>query len=173
MGRDLPQPREGVRGVRRTQDDLLSLEPTALMRRSMMLRIACGLWMCTLDASMASERGRDRCKRMNDPRLGDLVAEVTSMRHPDSTDGGGDLRLVHGFGIMLGRREEWICSDEDWARELEAGVYGKEVGWDGRATADAVYVQYGPEADDIVRWVNADIIALPAGMLYHTEEMQR
>lgn len=166
-----PQPHEKVSGIHRTRDDLLSLEGPALRRRVVMMTIANSLWKATLGVAH-TEFGREEYKRMNKPRMGDLVVETMSMRNPDVMDADSEQRSIHGFGILLGEREEWTCSHEDWARYVEeAAADGDTMTLKDRATVKALYVQYGPQADDIVRWTNCSFIALPTGLLYHTKEM--
>lgn len=167
-----PQPHENVSGINRTRDDLLSLEVPALRRRVVMMTIANSLWKATLGAAN-SEYGRSDYERMGEPRMGDLVVETMSMRNPTVMDADSDQRSIHGFGILLGEREEWTCSHEEWRRYVEeAAADGDTLTLEDRATVKALYVQYGPKADDVVRWTNCSFIALPTGMLYHTEDQQ-
>lgn len=169
--REYPQPYEDVWGVRRTRDDLLNLDPAALMRRLIMMRIACEFYRTTLNFSNTTY-GRPGYERMVNPRIGDLVTETVALRRPDEDDEDTDQRLIHGFGILLGERTEWTCSHEVWQREVAEGMYGDQVSDADRATIQAVYVQYGPKPEDIVRWVNCSMIALPTGMLHHTKGAQ-
>lgn len=167
-----PQPHENVTGINRTRDDLLSLEVPALRRRVVMMAIANNLWKATLGAAH-SEDGRSRYERMDKPRMGDLVVETMSMRNPDVMDASSEQRSIHGFGILLGEREEWSCSHEEWQQYVEEAAAEEEVlTLDDRLTMKALYVQYGPKADDVVRWTNCSFIALPTGLLYHTKDQQ-
>jgi glycine cleavage system aminomethyltransferase T len=168
----LPQPHESVQGIDRTRDDLLSLEGPALRRRVVMMDLAHALWKAALNGAH-TESGRALYERMTNPRMGDLVVETTGMRHPGRADRDGSKSALHSFGIMLGERTEWACTDERWREYVEeAHEQGEELPDSSRVSTEAVYVQYGPKADDICRWVNASIIALPTGALYHTAEYQ-
>lgn len=168
----LPQPHESVRGVDRTRDDLLSLEGPALRRRVVMMDLAHALWKSALNGAH-TETGRSLYEQMANPRMGDLVVETTGLRHPERADRDGSQGAIHSFGIMLGERTEWACTDERWQEYVEeAHQQGEELPDSSRVSTQAVYVQYGPKADDICRWVNASIIALPTGMLHHIESMQ-
>ena len=173
MASKWPQPRENIQGIHRTRDDLLSLDDAALQRRVILVRIARELWEAVLRGAHG-EHGRDVYQRMANPVMGDLVVEsTTSLRHPGEKDADGDLRATHGFGILLGVREEWTCSHEEWKKDVEeAREDGYVLTEDDRAVTEAAYVQHGPMPWDVTRWVNAEMIALPAGMLYHTEDMQ-
>jgi hypothetical protein len=169
---DFSQPYENVRGVDRTRDDLLSLEDGALGRRAVILTLAYQLWLATLRGSH-TEEGRAAYDRMDKPRMGDLVAEMGTARHPLLGTLEQQNSTVEGFGIFLGEREEWTCSHEEWRIEVERvrGEEGTEYTLADRATMKAMYVQYGPSPRDICRWVNCSVIALPTGFLYHTQDM--
>lgn len=167
-----PQPHENVRGIDRTRDDLLSLEGPAVRRRAVILTIAYQLWQATLRGAH-TEQGRAAYERMDTPRMGDLVAELNTMRRPRFETQAEKNAMVEGFGIFLGEREEWTCSHETWQAEVEAARQdGIEYELKDRATVTAMYVQYGPAAQDVCRWVNCSVMALPTGLLYHTEDMQ-
>lgn len=167
-----PQPHENVRGIDRTRDDLLSLEGPAVRRRAVILTMTYQSWQATLRGAH-TEQGRAAYERMDTPRMGDLVAEMGTARHPRFDTQAEKNAMVEGFGIFLGEREEWTCSHETWQAEVEqARREGTEYTLNDRATTKAMYVQYGPAAQDVCRWVNCSVIALPTGPLYHTQEMQ-
>lgn len=166
----LPEPHENVRGVDRTRDDLLSLDVPALKRRVIMLHLANQLWNTTMGAT-GTPRGQAAYERMTEPKVGDLVVESVAMCFPSVDDPERGPRSTHGFGILLGVRAEWTSSNEEWQKRL-----AKSQGWkrplrpEDRPMVTAQYVQYGPKATDVVRWVDATLFALPSGMLYHTRE---
>lgn len=167
-----PQPYEDVKGIDRTRDDLLSLTEPAMHRRVAMLSIATELWKSALTGAM-TDRGRPLYERMANPEIGDLVAETVGMSHPLRKDAEGEVRAVCCFGILLGRRIEWACSDADWQRyQREAEVDGYPMPDSKRVTTEAAYVQYGPASGDVCRWVNCSLVGLPTGLLYHTKEQQ-
>lgn len=167
-----PQPHEDVKGTERTRDDLLNLTEPAMHRRVAILNIARELWRAALQGAH-SESGRDLYQRMTNPGIGDLVVETVGMRHPLKRDSQGDVRAVTCFGILLGSRTEWACTDEDWQRYREEGAAdGYPMPDDSRMTTEASYVQYGPAAADICRWVDCSLVALPTGLLHHAEDQQ-
>lgn len=138
------QPYDGVIGTLRDCDDLLSLDDPALARRRIITTIGYHLWSSNLHTMSKLY------PRMSDPRVGDLVMEVTSLGRQDSTG--------RGFGILLAHREEWAQTDEQYVEYL---VENPEMRGEPRWHGDAWYVQYGPQPDDICRWENCRFIALP------------
>ena len=151
------QPHEGIQGIDRTRDDLLSITEGAMRRRVIILNIACELWKSALHGAHLPG-GRALYERMSRPGLGDLVIETVGASHPTSRDADGEARAVTCFGILLGRRTEWACTDEKWQEykgEAEAGDCPMTD--DSRVTAEAAYVQYGPKAEDVCRWVNCSL----------------
>jgi hypothetical protein len=67
-------------------------------------------------------------------------------------------RRTMGFGILIAHREEWAQTDEEYQQSIDAG----EVGADDKRWRDSAwYVQYGPQPDDVCRWVNCSFIAVP------------
>lgn len=165
-----PQPHEGVTGIKRTRDDLLALDEAAMQRRVVILQIATELWRAALNGAH-TESGRELYERMANPRMGDLVVETVGMRTPLGRDSDGDARAVTCFGILLGQRTEWSCTDEKWREyQAEAEAEGYTLADADRITDEGTYVQYGPEPQDICRWANCSLIALPTGMLYHTAD---
>jgi len=138
-----PQPREGIVGEAR-DDDLLSLDESALPRRKIMLAMARSLWSMALAAHRAPD-GVAMWQRMDKPQPGDLVVENTR------TD------PVQGLGILLARRKEWACTDAEW-EQWQAEDPG---GYDRRPIDDVWYVQYGPQPEDVCRWSNSSFIAVP------------
>jgi hypothetical protein len=167
MTESWPQPYRDITGTDRTQDDLLSLTEPAMHRRMALLNDALELWKSVLNGGL-TESGRDLYLRMTKPEIGDLVIETIGMRYPARRDTQGDVRAVTCFGILLGIRIEWACTDEDWLRyQEEAAADGYPMPDDARTTTEAAYVQYGPSAADICRWTNCSLIAPPVDRLYH------
>lgn len=149
-----PQPHEGVAGVERTEDDLLSLDDKAVSRRLLMAGMAQATYRATLVGNPAPSVAQ-MWARMKEPRPGDLVMETTSRFRgdPDTT--------IKGFGILVVHREEWASTDQDWAAEV-----AREPGIDpirDRFHEDAWYVQYGPQPEDVCRWENCDFVSVPIG----------
>jgi hypothetical protein len=147
------QPREGVAGTERTEDDLLSLDDRAVARRLLMIDTARALHSAALVGNPAPKVA-EMYARMSDPRPGDLVMEVTSLFRLRDVD-----TRIKGFGILVEHRKEWAETDAEWEAMVEAG----EVGEDDRFVDDAWYVQYGPAAEDVCRWTNCQFVAVPTG----------
>lgn len=148
-----PQPREGITGAERTEDDLLALDDKAIARRLMMIGTARALHSAVLVGSPAPKVA-EMYARMTDPRPGDLVMEVTSFFRARDVD-----TKIKGFGILIDHREEWMTTEEEWAAMLaeDPGLRGEE----DRGHDHAWYVQYGPAAEDVCRWTNCEFIAVP------------
>lgn len=164
-----PQPREGITGTNR-DDDLLSLEDAAVPRRLMMG----GMAKCLRDAVLVGNPAPSVARmwaRMKDPQPGDLVIETSTFYRSDEYD------RIKAMGILITHRTEWWQTDEEWATWVEEeraayeeflrGPYSQPG--DGpfdpstceRLTDHAWYVQYGPQAGDICRWVNCEFIMIP------------
>lgn len=148
-----PQPREGIIGTQRDQDDLLSLDDKAQPRRQAMMALAYCLWSATLvgnPAPVVAKMGA----RLRDPQPGDLILETTSSLHRSDVE-----RRAMGFGILLDHRDEWAQTDEEYNQQLADDGGDLHDGWRGKD--HAWYVQYGPQPDDICRWVNCSFITVP------------
>lgn len=168
--RNYPQPHEGIAGADR-DDDLLSLEEAAVPRRLLMG----GMARCLRDAVLVGDPAPSVARmwqRMKSPEPGDLVIETSTFYRRDE-----DSR-VKAMGILVAHRVEWNEKDEEWAACVEQerirhddflrGPYSQPD--DGpfdpsaceRTTDHAWYVQYGPQAADVCRWVNCDFMMIPA-----------
>lgn len=161
-----PQPREGITGTDRT-DDLLSLEEEAVPRRLAFNGLADCLYRACLVGNPAPVVAR-MWERIRDPQIGDLVLEQSSRYRKDE-----DTQIKR-LGILLAHRTEWWETDEEWAAQVEQerihfeefkrGPYGQPGDTfepDERMTDHAWYVQYGPGAGDICRWVNCMFYLVP------------
>lgn len=147
----LKQPREDVKPGADRDDDLLSLEDSAVPHRDALIGMARLLQRATRVGSPAPIT-EDIYKRLSAPQPGDLVVEssVLYTRDPD--------KRLKGLGILLEKRAEWWHSDQEWADLLAEEAYGPD---DDRPQDEAWYVQYGPSAEDVCRWTNCSFIALP------------
>lgn len=151
-----PQPHEGIKGKTR-KDDLLSLSDRAYPRRVMTLRLFESFYHAV---TRNSSRDPDLLKAYQwiiRPEIGDLVVEMSALwtawgLDPEKTR----ERKTHGFGILVAKRQEWACSDDEWQTMLEEEPeYGErptDIGW---------YVQYGPKPADVCRWANCMFLAIP------------
>jgi hypothetical protein len=148
-----PQPREGITGTARTEDDLLGLDDKAITRRLMMIGTARALHSACLVGNPAPIVA-DMYARMRDPQPGDLVMELGVPFRRSNPDG-----QIKGFGILIAHRDEWASTDEEWAAALaeEPDFTADE----DRLHDHAWYVQYGPAAEDVCRWTNCEFIAIP------------
>lgn len=146
-----PQPREGITGSERTEDDLLGLDDKAIARRLMMIGTARALHSAVLVGNPAPKVA-EMYARMRDLRPGDLVMEVTHHGHDTDTK-------IKGFGILIAYRDEWMSTGEEWAAELAEDRDLDPVA--DRFHDHAWYVQYGPAAEDVCRWTNCEFIAVP------------
>lgn len=149
---DHPQPREGITGTVRDEDDLLSLDEKAIPRRMMMANLAMCLHSATLVGNPAPVVAR-MYDRISHPQPGDLVVE-TSRFYRQTLD-------VEAFGILLAHRDEWAQTDDEYAKDFAENLNGEQDdGWRG-VEHNVHYVQYGPQPDDICRWVNCSFITIP------------
>lgn len=148
---ELKQPREGVVGELRDQDDLLSLKGEAYPRRLLMTNLAYCIYQGTLIGN-PPPNVRDLNERIRHPQIGDLVVETSTVYF--ALEG---LR-AQAFGILLDKRVEWAHTEGGWRQALHDGDYDQD---DQRPQTFAWYVQYGPQPDDITRWTNCDFIAVP------------
>ena len=154
------QPNEGVTGTLRS-DDLLSLADEAVNRRAIMMAMGYSYYRLALDGLFGKGGGGRAWVRCQKVQPGDLVMEsmrgVLSLR-----DNGCDPRA---FGILLDRRNEWAHTDEEWQDYLTSEGHAADEERETRPVEhDVFYVQYGPQPDDICRWMNCTFIALPTSL---------
>jgi hypothetical protein len=166
-----PQPREGITGTLHDPPGILSLEEDAVeVRRALMGATRC-LMRATLVGNPAPVVAR-MSTRMRDPQPGDLVMETSSTCRLQAED------FCRAFGILLAHRTEWWTTDAEWEqsvageraahKEFLRGPYAipgdRDEPWepDERMTDHAWYVQYGPQPQDVCRWVNCEFAAVPA-----------
>lgn len=168
------QPHEDVEGKDLGEGHLLARDDTSIARRLDLLKRA----RERLDG-LAYWRAADRLAldRMRNPQAGDLVVELTTrfQGDPDTYVLASGLLLVH-------EREEWACTDADWARTVaEERANHEEAGLTfdaaefarGRFTDRATYIQYGVSATDICRWSNCRFVAVPEDLYTQSAQAQR
>ncbi|MFD3523860.1 hypothetical protein [Streptomyces sp. NPDC058653] len=151
-----PKPREGVTGTERAEDDLLAIDDKSIARRLLTIGTVDALYAACLVGN-PTPKVADMYARMTAPRPGDLVMELSTLRRKREPDS-----LIKGFGILVDCREEWASTDEEWAAETASDQDLDPIR--DRMTDRAWYIQYGPNAEDVCRWVNCEFIAVPTGL---------
>ncbi len=151
---DLKQPHEGVRGVDRTGNDFLSLDPSAVYHRDVLMALARHFYTAIRVGEPAPVVQRMYADVVN-PKVGDLVVENARGFYAKDLD-----TRLKAMGFLVERRREWWQTDEEYQKALDEGEQDPD---DERPTDEAWYVQYGPDPGDICRWTNCDFIAIPIG----------
>jgi hypothetical protein len=145
-----PQPREGIVGVDRSSDWLLSLDERATPHRDAILAITHHLYHACLVGHPTPNVER-MYGRITDPQPGDFVYVRDRAADRDVA-----IRTM-ALGYLLTHRREWWESDEQWvAIKAERGETDAD-----RRTDHAWYVQYGPNPDAVCRWTNCTVVAVP------------
>lgn len=148
----LMQPHEGVAGVERLGDALL-VNPQAC---DWVLSLTRQLYSASLSNTPHS---RTLFERLTNPTVGQAVVVSDAARHL-----GVEQQAEHRFhavGYLVAHRREWWTTDEQWAADLAEEGSGLEPG-DRAIEPAAWYVQYGPDPDMVCRWVNCQVLAVPA-----------
>lgn len=148
-----PSPWQDVPPGRDRDEPWLKLEDEAIQARLWLRTLAESLYRNVLLAARpgAALAAHTFWDRMKSPRTGDLVLEVTTPGIlPMRLDG-----LLKGLGFLVCTREEYVDTDEEWARVEDQ--YREQA----RPTHTGWYVQYGPSAADVCRWENCRFVALP------------
>ncbi|WP_125789758.1 hypothetical protein [Amycolatopsis sp. WAC 01375] len=147
----MKQPRQDVTGTDRSDLSLLSLEEPALGARAALVAMAAQLrTACEVpDPVPVVHR---MYERMTAPAPGDLVVETGTAVAHTGTD------LVTAFGILVEHRQEWTTTDEQWQAETHRDP---RLTAQDRVSEDTWYIQYGPAAEDVCRWVNCTFMTLP------------
>lgn len=148
----MKQPREDVTGADR-EDWLLDLDSRAMAHRDALAVMAYHLQRASMVGNPAPNTQKV-WERISEPRIGDLVVEATY-----NWPGRDEDHRAKSLGILVEKRAEWACSDEEWARwEAE-----DPEAYDGERPIEreAWYIQYGSSAADICRWTNCTFTALP------------
>jgi hypothetical protein len=156
------QPHEGVTGVDRSDNDLLSLDASAVVHRLAIATLAKHLHDAVMVGNPAPVVER-MWQRIREPRVGDFVLEWAMYRR------GGLDQCIKAMGYLVEKRTEWWSTDEEYEREVaeelawhvEHGRDPAEFEADERMTDVAWYIQYGQDARDICRWTNCSFIVVP------------
>lgn len=161
-----PQPHEGVTATDLGPGHLLALDEASVDRRLKVLDLAQQRWDDILHGRIPD---RDAAfDRMYNPRVGDLVTELTTSFRADR-----DSRIQASGILLVHERREWASTDEQWAQtvaeekanhEEEGLVFDVEQFARDRFADTASYIQYGSAAADICRWSNCKFIAVPADL---------
>jgi hypothetical protein len=146
----MKQPHEDVTGTDRAGDPLISLEDGHLPVRAALATMSRHLSNATLvgDPAPVVER---MSQRLRTPQAGDLVIEqhAAYMRRES---------WWNGFGYLVEHRDEWWTTDAEWEqlKREDESLTDKD-----RMIDHAWYIQYGPAAVDVCRWVNCSFRVIP------------
>lgn len=147
--RDLPEPREGVTGIDRTGDPLVTSDAA----KPLIARLTRQLWSACLSHGPRDSVYYDQYQRMVNPVRGDQVVVYDAVIGPDPD------RIRWGVGYLVLSRREWWDTHEDWEQmKVEDPDLTEE---DRRIEREVWYVQYGPSPGQVCRWVNCKVIAIP------------
>lgn len=150
-----PEPHEGIAGIQRPGDPLLTSEDAA----SLVAGLTRHLYSATLLGF--APKLRAIYERMTAPQPGDQVVVLDSIRARDP-----DTRW-RGTGYLVTHRAEWWTTEEEWERDKAED--GSLTDGDRLVEHDAWYVQYGPNAEDVCRWVNCTVLAVPPAVTPPTD----
>lgn len=145
----MKQPHEDIPGVDR-EDWLLDLDERAIPHRDALATMAFHLQRASMVGNPAPVVS-EIWDRISEPKVGDLVAEVTYWFPSRDED-----HRARSLGILIERRAEWACSDEQWEQWQAEDPDGERP-----IERDAWYIQYGSKAADICRWTNCMFVAIP------------
>lgn len=144
------QPHEGITGIERAADPLLT-EGGSLVAAEMMSM----LYRAVLVGNPAP-LVQDMFNLITHPAVGDAVVVADAM-YFDNLE-----HKIQGTGYVVAVRAEWGETDEEWARvRAEDDSLTDADRWVER---EAWYIQYGPQAADVCRWSNCNVLAIPRGM---------
>jgi hypothetical protein len=147
-GDTLLGPMEGIEGTQR-DEPWMSLAEENMRTRNLIAVLAWQLHIFDL-------RPTETFTRRSHPRPGDLVLESSSLHRMNYPN---DDRVQYRLGYLLGHRLEWAETDEEYHQSVRDGSYNPEL--EDRISVEVVYVQYGPNPEDICRWENCSFIAVP------------
>ena len=154
----MKQPREGIAGVDRTGDPLVSLDDALLPVRDALFGAGWNLLKATHVGNPAPVVAK-MCARIGKPQPGDYVGvgDTAYRRNPTDED------RVHRCGYLVESRREWMHTDTQWTTVQPGEDESPERQWgpDSRPSDDAIYIQYGPAPEDVVRWTNATAFMIP------------
>ena len=141
------QPYEGVTGRARSAEDPL-LTPAG---SDLVLQLVKPLYRASLSATPNCQELHSQLT--NAVRVGQPVAVHDAMYFRRDQDA-----RWKAVGYLLQEREEWATTDSQWQVDLRNG----DADPDERGVErDAWYLQYGPAAEDVCRWTNCQVLALP------------
>lgn len=148
--RTWPQPNNGVVGVDRSDDLLLSLDEQVALQREHLATVTSHLFDACLVGNPAP-RVQAMYLRLTHPQLGDYIIETSWRRHqPD---------WWRAFGVLTAVRIEWESTDTEW--DTHKAIDGVGLADSDRRTDTAWYIQYGPDPTDLCRWTNCTFHVVP------------
>jgi hypothetical protein len=145
------QPNEDITGKDRYDDLILDTTDAALPMRKTIMFLTENLYREALGP-------RARYELMMNPEPGELVVVTDHLARLYYRDDVSPDIVIRSLGYLVEHREEWWDIDEEWQKLLAAGEYGAD---DKRPTDKPYYVQYGPDAKDICRWTNCQVLRVP------------
>lgn len=138
--------------------ELLSLDPSALAWRRLVLKMANNLYLATLVGN-PTLKIQAQHERMLHPKPGDFVYEQTTLW------GGSAEQKEKGSGILLR-----IVLEPVWTYDELRAEYDEidenteaEIQGDLAKTQTVYYIQYGPSKEDVCRWTNGWFLVAPVG----------
>jgi hypothetical protein len=141
------QPHEGVTGIERAGDPLLT-ESGALLATELM-----GMLYRAVLVGNPAPKVREMYERINAPAPGDAVVVFDAIYFKNAD------HKFKGTGYLVAVRAEWATTDEEWAAARDEDESLTDA--DRFVEREAWYVQYGPEPVDICRWSNCKVLAIP------------
>jgi hypothetical protein len=137
----------------------LSLEDDEQQVRRLIARLAHETWESVCVGNPAPIVA-DRADRMRHPQPGDLVVEHSALYLASYSTDPAIEHVYKGVGYLVAVQEEPFYSEEAIAHAPDD--YTEE---DRAMTEKVWYVQYGPDPEDVCRWVNCDFVAIDLGSM--------
>jgi hypothetical protein len=153
MTSNYKQPHEGIVGMDRTGDPLVTLDDELLPVRAALITVSGHLQTATQVGNPAPVVQRMN-ERLRSPQVGDLVVEQGKAAFMRAAD------WYRGFGYLVERRREWWVTDEEWEAEKREDETLSDA---NRSVDEAWYIQYGSDAGDVCRWTDCSFRVIPIG----------
>lgn len=144
-----PEHHEGVRGIARNEP-WLSLEEDSWPIQEAIIALTRKVMSCCTVGNPAPSV-TEVWQKMKNPQVGDFVVEPWVYKRA-SLD-----KKMKSLGYLVAKRTEWAETEEEFQKYiLEDPDYAED-----RSTDIGWYIQYGPNPEDVCRWTNCDIYAVP------------